>query len=107
MLKVFCRCPSYLTTVPEKCKEQRAFPRFGNGNGFVTLGRQQIGGIERGDDFAADHDFLQFVPIPKRVVIQQMEPKVSAIRFRRRALEEGRIEHGAVLKQRTCQRRGG
>ena len=52
-------------------------PRAAKGNECVTSsGREKIDGIERGDDFAADHQLLQIVAIAERFGRHDAEPEI-------------------------------
>ena len=69
--------------------------------------REEIDGVERGDDLAADYEFFQIVAIPKRLIIQEAQPKFGVIGFCFRAFERSGIEHGTLLSNGHATASGG
>ena len=65
---------------------------------LLLLGRgEQIDGVERRDDLAANHEFFQIVAVPKRLIVQEAEPKFGVIGFRFQAFDSSGIEHEPLL----------
>jgi hypothetical protein len=97
-----CQFIPELNVFAASCRERQAGSLRSPGNAN-SLGREEIDPVEGGDDLAACEQFLQIVAIAELFVAEKAEPESFGRRTSRVRFDHGsRIEHGRLLKQRTC-----